>query len=75
MDANTIMQGIQTVGFPIVMVILMGWYINKKDNSHKEELNALRNTIESNTKILSKLESLMSMLIERRRETNDTRRI
>ena len=52
MDANTIMQGIQTVGFPIVMVILMGWYINKKDNSHKEELNALRNTIESNTKIL-----------------------
>lgn len=75
MDANTIMQAVQTVGFPIVMVALMGWYINKKDNAHKEEIEALRNTIDSNTKILTKLESLMTMLIERRRETNDTRRV
>lgn len=75
MDANTVLQGVQTVGFPIVMVLLMGWYINKKDVAHKEEILALRNTIDSNTKILSKLESLMTMIIERRRENNDKGRI
>lgn len=66
MDMNAVLQGIQSVGFPIVMVLLMGWYINKKDSSHKEEIDTLRKTIEGNTKILTQLESLMHLLIERK---------
>lgn len=70
MEPNVIIQAVQTVGFPIVMVLLMGWYINKKDISHKEEIEALRETIDSNTKILTKLEALMQLIIERRKENN-----
>ena len=66
MDANVLLTGIQTLGFPIVMVLIMAWYINKKDNSHKEEIDSLRETIENNTKVLSKLENVMSILIERK---------
>lgn len=75
MEANALIQGIQTVGFPIVMVLLMGWYINKKDTSHKEEIEALRNTIESNTQVITKLEAFLSMIIERRQLNDDQRRI
>jgi len=66
LDANILMEGVQTLGFPIVMVLLMGWYINKKDNGHKEEIDTLRETIENNTKVLLKLESVMTILIERK---------
>ena len=58
------------------MVLLMGWYIYTKDKAHNEELKAMRETIANNTAVLSKLETLMTSLIERRKDViNDARRI
>lgn len=40
-----IISTISTVGFPIFAFLLIFWYVNKKDEQQREELNALRETI------------------------------
>lgn len=62
MDMNTVTTFITTVGFPIVCACVMFWYITKRDEldaeetrNHKEEMEALRGTIEKNTLVLQKL--------------------
>lgn len=40
-----ILSAISTVGFPIFAFLLIFWYVNKKDEQQREELNALRETI------------------------------
>lgn len=77
MTAQDLTNTIQTVGFPIVMVLLMGWYLTKKDKQHHEEVDSLRKALEANTSVLMKLETLMSSLIERRKDVyrHDTGRI
>ena len=34
-----------SLGFPIAAFFLMFWYVNKKDQEHREEMNALREAI------------------------------
>lgn len=74
MSSTEVTNVIQTLGFPIVMVLVMGWYILKKDKQHHEEVQCLRKALESNTSVLTKLETLMSSLIERRRNLYDDQR-
>lgn len=52
MDANIIMQGISTVGFPIVACAAMFWKVNKQDEQHKQEMDAVRTSLEHNTEAL-----------------------
>lgn len=52
MDANIIMQAISTVGFPIVACAAMFWKVNKQDEQHKEEMDAVRTSLEHNTEAL-----------------------
>lgn len=75
MNTTDTINIIQTLGFPIVMVLLMGWYILKKDKQHIEEMHCLRKALESNTTALTKLETIMNTIIERRQGYNDPRRI
>lgn len=60
MDINTITTCISTVGFPIAMCVYMIYAIQKMNESHKEEIDELRTTIENNTvavvKLVEKLE-------------------
>ena len=53
MDISMIVDLIGSVGFPIVCCGVLFWFINKHDNQHKEEINALRESIENNTQRLS----------------------
>ena len=41
MDAQTIIQVISTVGFPITMCIAMGWFVVDQTNKHREEVSKL----------------------------------
>ena len=75
MNTTDTINIIQSLGFPIVMVLLMGWYILKKDKQHTEEMHCLRKALESNTNALTKLETIMNTIIERRQGYNDPRRI
>lgn len=38
MDFNTILQAVTTVGFPIVMCLVMAWYIKTINESHRKEI-------------------------------------
>lgn len=55
MDAVNITQIISTLGFPIAACIALFWKMNKQDETHREETESLRKTIENNTLILTKL--------------------
>lgn len=62
MDYELIMNAITTLGFPIVVCADLFWYINKQNENHKEEINALRSTITENTNILHELKELIKAI-------------
>ena len=41
MDAQTIIQLVSTVGFPITMCGAMGWFVVDQTNKHREEVSKL----------------------------------
>lgn len=55
MDANAIVQIISNLGFPIAMCGALFWYINKQLELHKEETHELKQSIDNNTLIITKL--------------------
>lgn len=55
MDVNIIMQAIGTLGFPIVAASAMFWLVNKQGQQHKEEMDALKESLNSNTIALVEL--------------------
>lgn len=63
MDYLEVITGIITsLGFPIVAAGALFWYINKKDERHKEEIDGLKTSLDQNTKILEELKILINLL-------------
>ena len=60
MDVNAITQIISAVGFPIVMCGALFWYLTKQDERHKEETDKLKQSVDNNTMILTKLYERLS---------------
>lgn len=52
---DRILQAISTTGFPIIVCLILMWYVNKQLDTHKEETNALKDVIAENTAMLQKL--------------------
>lgn len=55
MDASTVQQLISNLGFPIVACGALFWYMNRQEERHREEQEALRVSLEKNTDILTRL--------------------
>lgn len=55
MDFQAIMQAITTVGFPIVVCLIMIYLNEKQDERHREEMKEIKTAIENNTIALTKL--------------------
>ena len=55
MDANALVQIISNLGFPIAMCSALFWYINKQTELHKEEMHELKQSIDNNTLVITKL--------------------
>lgn len=70
MDVQTISSFISSVGFPIVACGALFIMVRDTTKAHKEEIESLRKTIEDNTVVLTRLESLMKML-DRRAEQHE----
>lgn len=64
MDANAIMQAISNLGFPVVMVLIMAWYIYKQQS----ELTAAVNQL---TVMIEKLTTRLDEIEKERREADD----
>ena len=55
MDVTALAQIISTVGFPIAACIGLFWYMSKQTENHKEETDKLKQAIDNNTIIITKL--------------------
>lgn len=55
MDLTTTMTVISTVGFPITACVAMFWYMQKKDRSHREQIDKFSESFNSNTAVITKL--------------------
>ena len=55
MDANTIIELVGSLGFPIVACIGMGFFIRELMNNHKEEVTKMTEAINNNTVVITKL--------------------
>ncbi len=59
-DPTMIMQAIGSLGFPIVISLLMFYQLIKEQEAHKEEMNGLKDVIQENTKALISIKEHMS---------------
>lgn len=64
MTINDIIELIASVGFPIVMCLILFFYMNKQNEKHEHEIKELTETINNNTKILTELTTLIKTLIK-----------
>lgn len=63
MDIEVITTLITTVGFPICCCIYMAYLIKEMNEKHKEEMDSMRNALNSNTNAISKLETLINQMM------------
>ena len=55
MDFSGVAQVISTLGFPIAVCLICFWYINKREEQHREEVNKLSEAVHNNTLVMQKL--------------------
>ena len=55
LDINSVTQFISTLGFPIAVCLICFWYINKREEQHKDEVTELSKAINNNTLVMQKL--------------------
>ena len=55
MDANTVIQTISSVGFPIVMCLILVWYIK---NTHEKLIEAIQSLTQAVVKLEVRLDQL-----------------
>lgn len=59
MEFADILTAISTIGFPIVCCLLLFWYLREETNSHKNEMNDLKEVISKNNEVLASLKQLI----------------
>ena len=55
MDIGVVVQSISNYGFPIIMCIVLMWYINNQEERYKASLEKLNETLNNNTLALQAL--------------------
>lgn len=55
MDFSAVSQLISSVGFPIAACVALFWQMNKESTQHKEEMAALKESLNQNTLAITKL--------------------
>ena len=63
-DLQGIVQIISTVGFPIVMCLVLMKYMTVGNEKHESEVNHLSDVIDANTKVLTELCTLIKTLVK-----------
>lgn len=54
-DIATVTQLIGSLGFPIVCCIALFWYMVKQNQTHKQEVDELKDAINNNSIVMQKL--------------------
>ena len=74
MDAQGISSMIGSLGFPIVMCIIMIKLIFTMEESHKEEIDALKESLNNNTNVLARLETMLNIYMKDTEEKTNVER-
>ena len=56
---DVIVQVISTIGFPIAMCLIMFWFLNKEQETHKQEMLELKDVLAQNNSVLVGLKQLL----------------
>lgn len=64
MDVNEIVSLISNVGFPVAVCIALFSYMEKQNERHQNETDKLNETVQSNTKVLTELCTLIKTLVK-----------
>lgn len=64
MDLNVIVTLISNVGFPVAMCVALFYYMEKQNERHQNETDKLTETVQSNTKVLTELCTLIKTIIK-----------
>ena len=64
MDVNGFVSLISNVGFPIAVCISLFLYMEKQNERHQNETDKLNETVQSNTKVLTELCTLIKTLVK-----------
>ena len=60
MDANTIIQMVSSLGFPIVACGALFWLNMRIQDQHKEETDKITQALNSNTKVMRELKTTLA---------------
>ena len=74
MDAQGITTMIGSLGFPIVMCIIMIKLIFTMEESHKEEIDSLKESLNNNTSVLTRLETMLNIYMKDNEEKSNAER-
>lgn len=55
MDVGAVVQSISNYGFPIVMCVILMWYVNNQEERYKTSLEKLNESLNNNTLALQAL--------------------
>jgi hypothetical protein len=64
MDINAIVSIVSNVGFPVAVCIALFFYMEKQNERHQQETDKLNETVQSNTKVLTELCTLIKTLVK-----------
>lgn len=59
MDGTNVINAISTVGFPIVMCLILVYVVYKMNDQHKEEMNKMNEALNNNTLAIQHLSDLL----------------
>ena len=58
-NLDLIVSAIGSIGFPIVMTLIMFYFLNKEQENHKTEMSDLKDVIAGNNEVLAQLKQLI----------------
>jgi hypothetical protein len=64
MDIDAIVSLVSNVGFPVSVCIALFFYMEKQNERHQQETDKLNETVQSNTKVLTELCTLIKTLVK-----------
>lgn len=64
-------QLITSLGFPIVMCLILFKYMQEESENHKKEVDSLKDSLKENTVVLADLKSMIQTLIQYLRSDAD----
>lgn len=67
MDATAVTSLIGSVGFPIVMCLLMLKMMQESEENHKQEIDSLKDALNNNTNVLTKLQTMIDDILRDRK--------